>query len=150
MLDTLLKDLRLTFRQLRSQPGFAATAFVIIVIGIGASTAAFTVLNHVLLRPLPFADSGRLVTFYQTKGSEPPIRVTSAPNLLDWRSRTRSFASVGAYTMTPMNIVANQQPLHVDGASVDAGFFKRSVSCRPQGERLPRLTIPTLLPMSSS
>src|SRR5690242_20989877 len=120
MFDTVLKDLQFAFRQLRRQLGFASTAFVIIAVGIGASTAAFTVLNHVLLRPLPFADPGGLVTFFQTRAGEAPIRVTSAPNFLDWRSRTRSFVSAGAYTMTPLNLVANQQPLHVEGAAVDS------------------------------
>lgn len=124
MFDTVLKDLQFAFRQLRRQLGFASTAFVIIAVGIGASTAAFTVLNHVLLRPLPFADPGGLVTFFQTRAGEAPIRVTSAPNFLDWRSRTRSFVSAGAYTMTPLNLVANQQPLHVEGAAVDSGFFR--------------------------
>ena len=124
MFDHVLKDLRLALRQLRNQPGFTATALFIIALGVGASTAAFTVLNHVLLRPLPFAEPDRLVTFFQTRGGEAPIRVTSAPNFNDWRSRTRSFAAAGAYTMTPLNLVANEQPLHVDGASVDSGFFQ--------------------------
>jgi predicted permease len=124
MLDEMLNDLRFALRQLRNQPGFTATALVIIALGIGASTAGFTVLNHVLLRPLPFAEPDRLVTFFQTRSGEAPIRVTSAPNFMDWRSRTRSFAAAGAYTMTPLNLVANEQPLHVDGASVDSGFFQ--------------------------
>ena len=124
MLDHVLKDLRLALRQLRNQPGFTATALLIIALGVGASTAAFTVMNHVMLRPLPFAEPDRLVTFFQTRGGEAPIRVTSAPNFIDWRSRTRSFAAAGAYTLTPLNLVANEQPLHVDGASVDSGFFQ--------------------------
>ena len=124
MVDHVRKDLRLALRQLRNQPGFTATALLIIALGVGASTAAFTVMNHVLLRPLPFAEPDRLVTFFQTRDSEAPIRVTSAPNFMDWRSRTRSFAAAGAYTLTPLNLAANEQPLHVDGASVDSGFFQ--------------------------
>jgi predicted permease len=124
MLDYVLKDLRLALRQLRQQPGFTATALLIIALGVGASTAAFTVMNHVMLRPLPFAEPNRLVTFFQTRDGEAPIRVTSAPNFVDWRSRTRSFAAAGAYTLTPLNLVANEQPLHVDGAAVDSGFFQ--------------------------
>jgi predicted permease len=134
MLEHVLKDLRLALRQLRNQPGFTATALLIIALGVGASTAAFTVLNHVLLRPLPFADPDRLVTFFQTKSGEAPIRVTSAPNFIDWRSRTRSFAAAGAYTMTPLNLVANEQPLHVDGASVDSGFFQ-TLGAKPAAGR---------------
>ncbi|HEY7190912.1 MAG TPA: ABC transporter permease [Vicinamibacterales bacterium] len=134
MFEHVLKDLRLALRQLRNQPGFTATALLIIALGVGASTAAFTVLNHVLLRPLPFAEPDRLVTFFQTRGGEAPIRVTSAPNFIDWRSRTRSFAAAGAYTMTPLNLVANERPLHVDGASVDSGFFQ-TLSVKPAAGR---------------
>jgi putative ABC transport system permease protein len=124
MLEHGLKDLRLALRQLRQQPGFTATALLIIALGVGASTAAFTVMNHVMLRPLPFAEPNRLVTFFQTRDGEALIRVTSAPNFVDWRSRTRSFAAAGAYTLTPLNLVAHEQPLHVDGAAVDSGFFQ--------------------------
>jgi len=134
MLDHVLKDLRLALRQLRNQPGYTATALVIIALGIGASTAAFTVLNHVMLRPLPFTEPDRLVTFFQTNAGEAPIRVTSAPNFMDWRSRTRSFAATGAYTFTPLNIVANGQPLHVDGAAVDSGFFQ-TLAVKPAAGR---------------
>jgi predicted permease len=150
MLDQVLKDLRLALRQLRNQPGFTATALLIIALGVGASTAAFTVLNHVMLRPLPFAEPDRLVTFFQTKGGEAPIRVTSAPNFIDWRSRTRSFAAAGAYTMTPLNLVANEQPLHVDGASVDSGFFQtlgvkpaagRTISTADDAESAPDVVV---------
>jgi len=134
MFDHVLKDLRLALRQVRNQPGFTATALLIIALGVGASTAAFTVMNHVMLRPLPFAEPDRLVTFFQTRAGEAPIRVTSAPNFMDWRSRTRSFAAAGAYTLTPLNLVANEQPLHVDGASVDSGFFQ-TLSVKPAAGR---------------
>ncbi len=94
--ETLLQDLRYGLRQLRRSPGFTAVAVVTLALGIGANTAIFSVVNAVLLRPLPYPDSDRLVVIWQTYREFPKVQV-SGPALMDWRDQSRSFDQVGAY-----------------------------------------------------
>ncbi len=99
--ENTARDFRLTLRSLRRQPGFALVVILTLALGIGANTALFTVLNSVLLRPLPVADESRLVVLeeFQRDSSEGGFGV-SYPDFADWRARSRSFASLALITRT--------------------------------------------------
>lgn len=88
-----MQDLRWALRSLRKNPGFTALALVTLVLGIGAATVAFTVLDTVLLRPLPYANAERLV-YMQEVTAKKSMRPPSYPNFADWRAQARSFDGV--------------------------------------------------------
>jgi len=125
-IEALLHDLRYGFRLLRRSPGFTATAVSVITLGIGANTAAFTLLDHVLIRPLPFAHPDRLVMLYETQPANGvPRTQTSPPNFLDWREMSRSFESMGAYISVffPVNLSGRGDPLRLDASMVNSDVF---------------------------
>src|SRR5882762_7018606 len=90
-----MNDLRLAWRQLIKSPGFTATAVLTLALGIGANTAIFSVINGILLRPLPYPEPDRLVTLWERspqRGIEQE-RV-SGPNYLDWRAQNTVFSDL--------------------------------------------------------
>ena len=93
----LRQDLTFALRQLRRSPGFAAVAVLTLGLGIGATTAIFSVVDRVLLRPLPYAQSDRLVRLRQVDGRQADEGDTSPATFLDWRDRTRSFERVAFF-----------------------------------------------------
>ena len=95
-MSVLGQDLRYAFRSLRHNPLFAAIAIVTLALGIGANTAIFSVVNGVLLKPLPFREPDRLVTLWETMRDGEPITV-SYQNWLDWRRRQRAFEDIAVY-----------------------------------------------------
>src|SRR5271167_1757256 len=92
--ETLWQDLRYGVRMLRTSPGFSIVAILTLALGIGANAAIFSVVNGVLLRPLPFRDPSRLVLIAEK--SSFPIVSTSYENYLDWRDQSHSFESTQA------------------------------------------------------
>ena len=124
-MHSIWQDLRYSARMLLKQPGFTLVAVITLALGIGANTAIFSVVNAVLLRPLPFKDSGRLVMVWN-KGAEAaggdrtPLCVA---DLLDWRAQNRSFESVGAFQNGSFNYSGGDMPEQVRGVSVTANFF---------------------------
>jgi len=94
-MQTLLQDLRFALRQLRKSPGFTALAVLTLAFGIGANTAMFTVVESVLIRPLPYAHSDRLVRIGPPNGSG--LSSTSWLNYRDIRDQTTNMDSVGCY-----------------------------------------------------
>ncbi|MCB1018972.1 MAG: ABC transporter permease, partial [Acidobacteria bacterium] len=97
-LETLLLDVRFALRQLRREPSFTVVAIAILALGIGATTAVFSLVNAVLLRPLPFAQPERLVRISNTGNEGDLSGLTSrSSNLRDWRERNESFEEMGAY-----------------------------------------------------
>jgi putative ABC transport system permease protein len=121
-LDEARLDLRHTFRSLRRAPGFALAAIAVIALGIAATTAAFAVLDHVLLRPLPFPQADRLVRIYQSDLARGMTRIeASPPNFEDWRSGSRSFSGVASFLFgNYANLLANGEPRQIDTATLDA------------------------------
>jgi len=96
-MHSLLQDLRFAIRQLRKNPGFAITTMVTLALGIGATTAMFSLINSVLLRPLPFPEPGRLMsaTILQNSAGKTNIPESlSYPDFFDWRTRNHSFEAL--------------------------------------------------------
>jgi predicted permease len=118
----LAQDLRYALRQLRKNRGFTAVAVLTLALGIGANTAIFSVVNAVLLNPLPFPHADRIVSMFEatqnfSKGS------ISYPNFLDWQRDNRSFEAMAAYRSTDGSITGVGQPENVRAQRVSANFF---------------------------
>ncbi|HUQ87948.1 MAG TPA: ABC transporter permease, partial [Vicinamibacterales bacterium] len=119
-----LRDLRLGFRLLLRAPGFAITAILTLALGIGATTALFTVVNAVLLEPLPFPDSNKLVQVWRSELPALTYGSASFPRYLDWRQHQRVFTDLGAWSPRGYTIAGPQGPERVPGATASASFFK--------------------------
>src|SRR5205807_5716007 len=113
------RDLRYSFRALRRSPGFTSIAVLTLALGIGANTAIFSVVNAVLLRPLPYPASERVVRVYETntsiKGSHDSV---SAPNFTDWRAQARAFSGMAALGWQPFTLTGGTTPEFVYGQRV--------------------------------
>lgn len=124
-LETALQDARYGMRLLRRSPGFTFTAVAVIALGIGATTAGFTLLDHVLLRPLPFSHLEQLVRLFETDLPNGVARIeTSPPNFLDWRAMNKSFTSMGAYGPSSYNLSGAGDPVRLEGATFTSEVFK--------------------------
>ena len=122
----MLEDLRFTLRTLRKNPAFAASATLALALGIGANTAIFSVVDGVLLRPLPFPDSTALVNVWESnqKRNTPSFPVAPA-NYYDWRAQNPDFSALGAYQPAAFNLsgAGSAEPERFEGAVCDPGFF---------------------------
>ena len=118
----LVQDLRYMARSLRRAPGFALTAIPVIALGIGATTAAFSIADFVLLRPLPFPEPERLVRVWESLPGYPRLEPSPA-NYRDWRRLSRSFAGMGAAQAISLNLVGPAGPERLEGAAVSAELF---------------------------
>ena len=121
-MGTLLQDIRYAIRLLLKRPGFTAIAILALALGIGANTAIFSVVNAVLLRPLPFNESDRLVWFWevQPKLDKAPF---SPADFLDYQTQNQSFEEVTAIRNLSFNLTGGDQPERINGALVSANFF---------------------------
>ena len=120
-----MNDLRFALRQLRKSPGFALIAIVTLALGIGANSAIFSVVNAVLLRPLPYPEADRLVILNETSMQMPEISV-SFPDYLDWRRDNTVFAHLAVSRRESYNLsgLEGREPEQISGAIVTASFFK--------------------------
>jgi putative ABC transport system permease protein len=122
-------DVRLALRRLRAAPGFAAVALITMALGIGANTAIFSVVNAVLLTPLPFPQSDRLVgVFHVWKGNRVEF---SPPNFLDVQSRATTLSHVAGYNTSGMTITNAGDAARLTGVEVSSQFFD-VMATRPQ------------------
>jgi putative ABC transport system permease protein len=121
-MDTLWQDVRFGLRALRKNPGFTAVAVLTLALGIGANTAIFSVVNGVLLRPLPFHQPERLVWFWENQPglSEAPF---SAPDFLDYQAQNRSFEQMAAFRSLGFNLTGRGDPERLRANVVSANFF---------------------------
>jgi hypothetical protein len=117
----LLQDMRYAFRLLLKNPGFTTIAVLTLALGIGANTAIFSVVNAVLLRPLPFKDASRLVLIAEK--SQYPFISTSYLNWLDWRDQSHSFESVEATRSTTVTLTGAGAPERINSRNMTAGIF---------------------------
>ncbi|HEX4667706.1 MAG TPA: ABC transporter permease, partial [Chthoniobacterales bacterium] len=127
-----MNDLRFAFRQLRKSPGFAFVAVLTLALGIGANSAIFSVINAVLLRPLPYPEANRIVTLSEATPQQPEISV-SWPNYLDWKTESTVFESLAIGRRESFNLsgLENRGPERVSGFVVTAAFFK-VIGLQPQ------------------
>ncbi len=124
-MDTLWKDLRFAVRVLWNSPGFTAIALLAIVLGIGANTAIFSVVNAVLLRPMPFQDAERLVVVWETSPRTKKNNVANPQNFADWQARNHSFEAMGGYIpfQFTMSITGEGSPEEVPGNYMTREFL---------------------------
>ena len=108
-----MSDLRYAIRVLTARPGFSAVAILTLALGIGANTAIFTVVNAVLLRPLPFHDPSRLMLIVERNGPFLSTLTTSWQNYADWRDQSGSFESFGAFRNLTMTLTGGRDPERV-------------------------------------
>jgi predicted permease len=118
----LAQDLHYALRQLRKNRGFTAVAVLTLALGIGANTAIFSVVNAVLLNPLPFLHADRIVSMFEETKNFPEGSI-SYPNFLDWQRDNRSFEAMAAYRSTDGSITGVGQPENVRAQRVSANFF---------------------------
>jgi len=127
--DILRQDLAFTARTLRRSPGFALTAVVVSALGIGATTAAFSITDHVLFRPLPFVKPDRLVRLWQDQGGYGHTDISPA-NYRDWKRMSRSFEEMGAFGGQAYNLAGDGEPERVEGQWVTTEVL-RILGVRP-------------------
>ncbi|HTS87664.1 MAG TPA: ABC transporter permease [Gemmatimonadales bacterium] len=121
---TLLQDIRYALRALRKSPGYTLVAVATLGLGIGATTAIFTVVNGVLLRPLPYHDPDRLTMIWEAKqGGTTRFNVVNPGNYFDWKTRATSFADMAAFTWSGLTLTGDN-PEHVQGRMVTPNFFR--------------------------
>ena len=124
MVSTLLQDLRYAVRALRKSPGFTLIAALTLALGVGASTAIFSVVNAVMLRPLPFADPDRLVRIWESNVERGwPTFAVSHPNFLDFRAQADNFESMAAINNAGFTMTSNGEAEIVLGLQVTATFL---------------------------
>ncbi len=129
-LESILADLKLVFRRLKNSPGFAATVLLTLAIGIGANTAVFTVVDNVILKPLPYPDSGRLVALWlNAPGADGMADFTNclllSPSMyLTFSERSKSFQSMGVWTPGTANVTGLAQPEQVRTTLISDGVLQ--------------------------
>jgi putative ABC transport system permease protein len=122
---SLLQDLFYTLRSLRKAPGFSLVVIITLALGIGANTAVFSMIDVLLLRPLPYPDSGHLLRLSETKtpGDSSIMADVSPANFIDWQAQSRAFTGMAASEGFHYNLTGNGQPEHVWGGASSAGWF---------------------------
>jgi putative ABC transport system permease protein len=123
-MTALIHDLRYGLRMLAKDPGFTAVTVFTLALGIGANTAIFSVVNAVLLRPLPYRSPEQLVQIWQTDLKSKTSQVPpSYPDFLDWRAQNHVFQSVAVYNWATFTLTGSREPIHVDGLVATADLF---------------------------
>ncbi len=140
-MQKLLSDLKFAFRQLSKSPGFTATAVLMLAFGIGATTAIFSIVEGVLLRPLPFPDSSQLVVLSDRiqgadVGGNGEAGVT-VPDIRAYTRDTHSFAALGGYQYAGYELSGNGEPAQVSAARLTAGVFSALAVAPSWGGCLP-------------
>jgi len=121
-METLLQDLRYGFRMLAKSPGFTAVAIVTLALGIGANTALFSVINGVLLSPLPFPEPDRLVTLHENKPNFEGGSV-SYPNFRDWQKENHTFSALALGRTYAFSLTGSGEAEQVGGEFISSDFF---------------------------
>ena len=121
-MESLLKDIRYGLRGLLKRPGFTLVALITLALGIGANTAIFSVVNAVVLRPLPYAEPEQLLTLWETlPGSD--RRAVAPGNFLDWRTQNKTFEELAATFYANFNLTSDGEPDRIDGATITSNLM---------------------------
>ena len=116
------QDIRYGVRSLWKRPGFTVVALITLALGIGANTAIFSVVNAVVLRPLPYAEPDRLMTLWETMpGSD--HRSVAPGNFVDWRTQNRTFQDMAAAFYANFNLTSDGEPDRIDGATITSNYM---------------------------
>ena len=121
-MNTLLQDVRFGVRVLRRSPGFTAVAVLVTALGLGATTAIFSVVSAVLLRPLPFDEADRLVSLTERDAQHESVSL-SWPDFADWRAQSRTFERLAAYNRDSYNLTGDGEPERLQAAQASADLF---------------------------
>jgi len=125
-MQTLWQDLRYGLRMLRTHPGFTTVAVLALALGIGANTAIFSVVNAVLLNPLPYREPDQIVRLFVTdtrEGKDPGIKSVSYPDFLDYRAQNQIFTDITVIDGASLTLMGSEEPERLQCALVSAGFF---------------------------
>jgi hypothetical protein len=138
-LEDLGRDLRHGLRQLRRSPGFTIVACLTLALGIGATTAIFTVVDRVLLRPVPFANADELVMVWETDRASGTTREPASwPDYVDFTGRARSFRAMAAFGAEEVNLTADgAEPVRLSGMRPTSGIRPKRLSSGSQSTRWP-------------
>jgi len=121
--ETVIQDIRFAIRQLRKNPGFAATAILILALGIASSVAIFAFVDAALIKPLPYWNSSRLAVLYESIPIGPKFHL-SYPDYVDWKRENKVFSSLNVFAPYGFMQKTSDGLRHADGARVSDGFFK--------------------------
>jgi predicted permease len=125
MIETLLQDIRFGLRMLRKNPGFTAVAVLTLALGIGATTSIFSVVDSILLRPLPFRDPSRIMVLYESIPKIGPGGIpVSAPDVAHFRELNKVFEDLGAYATHKTDISGGSSPERVNVTRMSASIFR--------------------------
>ena len=122
-METLLKDVRYGVRMLVRNPGFTIVSVIALALGIGANVAIFSVVNGVLLSPLPFKEPDRLMMIRETKLPQFPEFSVASGNFLDWKKQNTVFERLVAFRGSSLNLIGTGDPERLIGLKVTEGFF---------------------------
>jgi predicted permease len=123
--NDVIQDARIAVRAFLRRPGFAIVVLLTLALGIGANGAIFSVVEAVLIRPLPYRDAGRLVHLWETQRNDPTDRTeASYPDFLDWREDRAVFAQLEGYNETNVTVGTDAGAERVRGGRVTPGFFR--------------------------
>ncbi|HSK43055.1 MAG TPA: ABC transporter permease, partial [Candidatus Binatia bacterium] len=123
-METLFQDFRYAVRLLRKSPGFAVAAVLTLALGMSANTVMFSVLNTVLLRPLPYPQPDRLVQIWETDARRGDMHnVVSPYNFVDWRNQSQSFEQMATYEYNSVVLTGQKAPARLSALFVTASFF---------------------------
>ena len=123
-MSTFLRDLRYSWRALRKMPGFTIVALLVLALGIGANTAIFSVVNSVVLRPLPYPGADRLTLIWETDLKDGIRREgPSGPNFLDWKEQNRCFEDMSLLEVGTGTLTGEGEPEQVTGLRVTTNFL---------------------------
>src|SRR5207249_4183357 len=137
LLETLFQDLRFAFRMLRKNPGFTAVAALTLALGIGANTAIFSIVNAMVLRPLPYKDSARIVAFHTKTAMFPNFTLALTwPAFQEVRSQATMLEETAAFWATDRTLTGVDQPEVLRATGVSSGFFEELGGYAQQGRLL--------------
>jgi len=120
-MGTFVQDLRYAVRMMLKSPGFTVVAVFVLALGIGANSALFSVVNAVLLRPLPYSDPDRLMIMWEKSATQDTS--VSYPNFVDWRDQNQVFEQIAAFRRESFNLVGSGEAERLSGRMISASFF---------------------------